>query len=173
MKELKKYLWKLRILYIHTPSYSNPDYLEAKKAYSDNLYKFHRRYVKMITKISNHFMVQLIGLDGEVKHEYDRVDPKKIFSDIDKMPMGNLRKEINLSLYSDYHESASKKGFGFKDKDAALKTLKLLKGEPLAYKKQVVITMYNRAKYHPNRTDKMKDAMKVYKKWMKKHNIKT
>jgi hypothetical protein len=31
---------------------------------------------------------------------------------------------------------------------------------------QVVNTMYNRAKYHANQTDGMRDAMKIFKKWL-------
>ena len=30
--------------------------------------------------------------------------------------------------------------------------------------------MYNRAKYHPNRTKDMEAAMKVFKKWLNKNN---
>jgi hypothetical protein len=40
----------------------------------------------------------------------------------------------------------------------------------MTYQKQVVITMYNRAKYHPHQTPEMKDAMKVYDEWLKKVN---
>ena len=32
--------------------------------------------------------------------------------------------------------------------------------------------MYNRAKYHPYQTVKMREAMKIYETWMKKNNIK-
>ena len=35
--------------------------------------------------------------------------------------------------------------------------------------KQVVNTMYNRAKYHPHQTDNMKEAMKIFSIWLKKH----
>ena len=37
--------------------------------------------------------------------------------------------------------------------------------------KQVVNTIYNRAKYHPHQTDAMREAMKVFEKWLQK-NIK-
>lgn len=39
----------------------------------------------------------------------------------------------------------------------------------MVYQKQVVNTMYNRAKYHPHQTDGMKEAMKVFKKWLDKN----
>ncbi len=77
----------------------------------------------------------------------------------------------NLSLYEDKHPEKSKKGMGFKNKKKAIETLKMLKGLDMTYQKQVVLTMYNRAKYHPYRTEDMLEAMKVYKVWMNK-NIK-
>ena len=32
--------------------------------------------------------------------------------------------------------------------------------------------MYNRAKYHPHQTTAMKDAMRVFKKWLDKYSKK-
>jgi hypothetical protein len=72
------------------------------------------------------------------------------------------RKEINKSLYEDKHPQFSTKGTGYKDKQKALDTL--------TYQKQVVNTMYNRAKYHPNQTKNMKEAMKIFNIWLKKHS---
>jgi hypothetical protein len=78
-------------------------------------------------------------------------------------------KKVNISLYSDNHPKTSTKGTGFKDKQKALDTLKIIKDRDMTYQKQVVTTMYNRAKYHPHQTPAMKDAMKVYDEWLKKH----
>ena len=39
---------------------------------------------------------------------------------------------------------------------------------PKVKQKQIVITMYNRAKFYPHITKDMKEAMKVYDKWLKK-----
>jgi len=75
----------------------------------------------------------------------------------------------NTSLYRDDHPNTSTKGTGFKDKQKALDTLKIIKNRDLTYQKQVVVTMYNRAKYHPHQTKEMKDAMKVYYDWLKKY----
>jgi len=79
-------------------------------------------------------------------------------------------KKENKSLYSDDHPKTSTKGTGFKDKQKALDTLEIIKNRDMTYQKQVVITMYNRAKYHPHQTPSMKDAMKVFNEWLKKHN---
>jgi len=78
-------------------------------------------------------------------------------------------KKVNKSLYEDKHPEKSTKGTGFKDKQKALDTLDIIKDRDLVYQKQVVTTMYNRAKYHPHQTESMKDAMKVFNKWLEKH----
>jgi hypothetical protein len=78
-------------------------------------------------------------------------------------------KKINISLYKDDHPETSTKGTGFKDKQKAIDTLQIIKNRDLTYQKQVVTTMYNRAKYHPHQTADMKEAMKVFKKWLEKY----
>jgi len=77
--------------------------------------------------------------------------------------------KVNYSLYSDDHPETSTKGTGFKDKQKALDTLKIIKNRDLNYQKLIVITMYNRAKYHPHQTKDMREAMKVYFDWLKKY----
>ena len=77
--------------------------------------------------------------------------------------------KINKSLYEDNHPKSSTKGTGFKDKQKALDTLEIIKNKDLTYQKQVVNTMYNRAKYHPYQTDNMKEAMKIFSIWLKKN----
>jgi hypothetical protein len=81
----------------------------------------------------------------------------------------NIMKKVNKSLYSDDHPTTSTKGTGFKDKQKALDTLHIIKDRDMTYQKQVVTTMYNRAKYHPHQTSTMKDAMKIFDEWLKKH----
>jgi hypothetical protein len=78
-------------------------------------------------------------------------------------------KKVNTSLYDDTHPEKSTKGTGFKDRQKALDTLKIIKNRDMVYQKLVVTTMYNRAKYHPYQTAEMKDAMKVFNEWLKKH----
>jgi hypothetical protein len=81
----------------------------------------------------------------------------------------NSKEKINYSLYNDDHPKTSTKGTGFKDKQKALDTLKIIKNRDLNYQKLIVITMYNRAKYHPHQTKDMREAMKVYFDWLKKY----
>jgi hypothetical protein len=80
-----------------------------------------------------------------------------------------IMKKVNKSLYEDKHPNTSTKGTGFKDKQKALDTLHIIKDRDIVYQKQVVTTMYNRAKYHPYQTNEMKDAMKIFNKWLEKH----
>ena len=75
----------------------------------------------------------------------------------------------NKSLYEDKHPETSTKGLGFRNKQKAIDTLKIIKNRDLTYQKQVVNTMYNRAKYHPYQTKDMKEAMKIFKKWLQKN----
>ena len=81
--------------------------------------------------------------------------------------------EKDKSLYENKHPNRSLKGTGYANKEKALFTIELVKGYDLIYQKQVIITMYNRAKFHKYQTANMREAMKVYKKWLKLHGIKT
>jgi len=81
-------------------------------------------------------------------------------------------KKSNLNLYSDYHPDTSTKGTGFKDKETALRTIKLINKRCLKYQFDVINTMYNRAKHHPNQTNDMKDAMNVFNEWLKDYKNK-
>ena len=77
---------------------------------------------------------------------------------------------MNTSLYEDKHPETSMKGLGYKDAETAKKTLKLINKKSIIYQKQVVNTMYNRAKYHKYRTKDMLEAMKVFKLWLNINN---
>ena len=79
---------------------------------------------------------------------------------------------MNLKLYSPNRIGKPRTSTGFATPEKAKQTLKNISKFNKIYQKQVVITMYNRAKYHPHRTKSMVDAMKIYANWMKTHNIK-
>ena len=84
------------------------------------------------------------------------------------MPMS---KNNNLSLYADYNKKTTIKGLGFKNKEKALHTLKVIKNKPLKYQISVVNTMIGRAKNHPHINKDMKEAIKVFQKWKKITNL--
>ena len=173
--DLKKYKNKLRLLVIYTDSYNNKDYINTKDKFKKHIKKFHKRYIKLITykKSSNKFNIKLIGFDGKTKKTYKTMDVKKILNDIEKMPMGYLRnnrdKLVNLSLYEDYNPKTTIKNLGFKNKEKAIYTINKIKNKDMKYQKNVVITMYNRAKHHPYRNKDMEEAMKVFKIWLNKN----
>ena len=76
-------------------------------------------------------------------------------------------------LYSNNkHPITNIKNTGFKDPLTVQTTFDLIKKRSIIYQKSVIITMYNRAKYHPNQTEDMKKAMHLMKKWLDKYKYK-
>ena len=97
---------------------------------------------------------------------------KMVFKIIDKMPLSKKFKPINLSLYSDYNPKTTTQGLGFKNKEKALYTIKTVKNRSIKYQVNVIATMLGRAKNHPNKTEDMEDAIKIFGDWMKKYKSK-
>jgi hypothetical protein len=58
------------------------------------------------------------------------------------------------------------KGTGYGSAEKARKTIKLLKGKSLAYKKQVATTLFYRAKFHKYQTQGMRNAKKIFSKYL-------
>jgi hypothetical protein len=73
------------------------------------------------------------------------------------------------NLYNDLHPTKSLKKTGFKDKKTAIKTIDLVKHRSIKYQFDVINTMYNRAKFHPNKTKNMEEAMDIFSKWLKNY----
>jgi hypothetical protein len=71
------------------------------------------------------------------------------------------------SLYSNSDRKKSRTKIGYGNAKRASETLKNIKRFDESYQKQVVNTMYNRAKFHANQTSDMREAMKIFKKWLK------
>ena len=170
-----KYKNKVRLLIIETPSYKDNNYIKAREEYNKNIFEFHKVLTKFITKRNSElkFKVKLIGLDSIVKKNYNSFNTEKILEDIKKMPMGNLENKVNLSLYADYKPETTIKGLGFKNKEKALYTIKTIKEKDYKYQINVVNTMLNRAKNHPHINDDMKEAIKVFEKWIKDNKKQT
>ena len=147
------------------------DYIKKiRKDYKDNLYNFHKRYTKLKVNINEKYkktIIKLIGFDGKVKHKYSTFNSSKILNDIDNMPLGNIKKK-SLSLYSDYKPNTTIKGLGFKNKQKAEETIKIIKKLDKNYQINVINTMINRAKYHPYINNNMREAIKVFEKYKKK-----
>ncbi len=165
---IKKYKWKSRILLIKTPNYKHPQYIKTKYLYQKEIKQFHKRVIKLISKITkNQFSIDFIGFDGNKKETFKSLDCRKLFKIVDKMPMSKKVNPINLSLFSDYNPKTTTQGLGFKDKNKAIYTIKAIKRRDLRYQVNVIATMMGRAKKHPNKTKGMEDAIKVFNSWMK------
>lgn len=89
---MDKYKWKYRILLVETPDYDNKEYKEMRKIFEKYHKEFDKRFVKLVKIKKRPFKIKLIGFDGEIKATYNKLDPKRVFSLIESMPMGSLRK---------------------------------------------------------------------------------
>ena len=76
---------------------------------------------------------------------------------------------LKSQLYSDLHPEKSLQKTGFKDREKAINTIKLITKRSLRYQFDVINTMYNRAKFHPHKTKQMEEAMDIFQKWLKKY----
>jgi len=83
-----------------------------------------------------------------------------------------MKNNSKSKLYADDHPELSTKGTGFKNENIALNTIKIISLRSLKYQFDVVNTMYNRAKYHPNQTPDMLKAMVIFKQWLDKYKSK-
>ena len=160
---------------IKTPDYKNLEYKKAKELYQKNIKNFHKRVIKLISKrVDTKFSIELFGFDGTKKKIFKTFDDKKIFKIVDQMPMPKALKNkntkpLNLSLFSDYDPKTTTHGLGFKDKEKALQTIKIIKNRDLKYQVNVVTTMLGRAKNHPHKTKNMNDAIKIFSLWVKNY----
>jgi hypothetical protein len=159
---------KYRMIIIETPDKENINFIKAKEKLKKYKKDFDMLSTVVKNKIAIKFAIKLYGLDGKIKYETNKFTSWKEFIKLIKnMPM---QKSISkLTLYSDYHPETSLKKTGFKNMEVAKNTIKLLEGKPKTYQFLVINTMYNRAKYHPNQTKEMRQAMKIFKKWLNEY----
>lgn len=59
------------------------------------------------------------------------------------------------------------KGIGYGTAKRARKSIRKIRKMPTSYKRQIATTMYHRAKYHKYQTRNMRNAMKIYRKYLK------
>ena len=148
--------------------------------YKDKYIKYKTKYLELkninsqiggsnlIIHISRPQEASETTLGNKIKDK-DKYGDHNYLKDLDDLYVEfSNQKKINKSLYEDKHPAKSTKGTGFKNKKKALDTLKIIKDRDIIYQKQVVNTMFNRAKYHPYQTDGMREAMKVFKEWLDK-----
>lgn len=75
----------------------------------------------------------------------------------------------DLGLYADNPRGRKPRvpGTGYGTRKKAIHTIKLLKNKPIGLKRQIATTMYYRAKHHARQTQNMREAMKVYRRYLK------
>jgi hypothetical protein len=116
------------------------------------------------------FSVELFGYDGTLKYKTNKINCiEYIIELIDKMPMGDeeLTERIkSIEIYTNAHKGNTIKGLGYKNKEVALKSIELVKSYSKEKQFRIINILYQRAKYHPYPTSEIKDAMKVFKKWL-------
>ena len=142
---LEKYKQKSRVLLINTPSYKEKKYLNSKKIYQKYIKKFHKNYIKFITKINKKgFFVEFIEFDGSVKKKFKNVNIRDLLILLKKLKKPKTSNLINLSLYSDYNPKTTTPGLGFKNKDKAIYTINKIKNRPMRYQVNVINSIKQR-----------------------------
>lgn len=142
--------------------------------YNEHKDELEQRNVKLVVKSNNArsqlFNISLYGYDGLLKYVTNKVNSiLTIIKKIDSMPFGTIEKIKSIELYTDAHPKSTIVGTGYKDKATALRTLELIKDQPLNKQFLIVNVLYQRAKYHKHITKSMIEAMNVFEKWLKKH----
>lgn len=82
--------------------------------------------------------------------------------------MKTRKQKLGHQLFNDSPRGTPRtRGIGYGTAERARKSIRLLKGKPAAYRRQVATTMYYRAKYHKYQTPGMRAAMNVWKQYIK------
>lgn len=139
--------------------------------YSEYEYDLLHRNINLIIKENNKrselFNISLYGYDGKIKYVTNKINSIPfIIKIIDEMPLGKLEKIKSIELYTNAHPKNTIKGIGYKNKKIALKTLKLIKNKSIKKQFLIVNILYQRAKYHKNKTKNMIEAMDIFEKWL-------
>ena len=151
-------------IFYHTFSYfkNNPDfYIVGKK--DDTIYYYHydKHPTQEPSKLSGPFKsgLQMFFVNRFINNRrfskiYPKIDLDDNFFWVNtEVSKGSLWERIQTENLWNFIDDRSE----------------LLKKEPLKYQKQVINTMYNRSKYHPNQTKDMKEAMKIFLEWIQEY----
>jgi hypothetical protein len=58
------------------------------------------------------------------------------------------------------------KKIGYKSRQKAIETIWNIRKRPFHVQRNIINTLYQRARYHPNQTTDMKKAMVLFKRWL-------
>lgn len=99
------------------------------------------------------------------KHNH-RADPISKIPKQDKQTTEDKAPPKRSHLYTDETPDTTLHGAGFKDADAARRTIALVSKRSLTYQWQAINTMYNRARHHPSKTEDIQAAQTVLHTWL-------
>ena len=137
------------------------DFIKEKNK-TINTKNFKERNIKVKTRKCNEFELLITNDNNKIIKLYNYI-PK--FSEIYKYFPIVKETDTNYSLYSNDNPEKSL-DVGFKNEQVANETINKISKKSRGYQVKVILTMYNRAKYHPHQTPDMKKAIKVFKKWL-------
>jgi hypothetical protein len=82
--------------------------------------------------------------------------------------MAQTRRRAGHQLFNDNPRGKPRlRTLGYGTRKKALDSVKQLRRMPLPYQRQAATTMFYRAKYHAKQTPDMRQAMKVYRSFLK------
>ena len=88
--------------------------------------------------------------------------------------MKSRSRSKSRSLFDNLKKGEKKKynvKLGYSNPEKAIQTIKNIQKYDLSIQHQLVNSMLNRAKYNKNQTEGMRDAIRIYKQWIKLNTI--
>jgi hypothetical protein len=150
---------------------NDKNYIKYKKEKykTENMKNIKERKIKFKTKLyCENFELRITDENHKIKKLYNYMPSfTKLF---EYFPIQIKTDNKNYSLYSNDNPDKSLK-VGFKDTKTAKDSINLIRNKPLGYQIKVINTLYNRAKFHPNQTNDIRKAMKVFKLWLRSNLI--
>jgi hypothetical protein len=141
------------------------DYFKKKKNKTINIKNFKERNILVKTKKCNEFELIISDDNNKIIKLYNYVP---LFKELYKYFPLIKKTNINYSLYSNDNPDKSEK-VSFKNEEEAIKSIEKIKKKSYTYQVKVILTLYNRAKYHPHQTSDMRKAMLIFSKWLIKN----
>ena len=143
------------------------DYFKKEKNKTINIKNFKERNINVKTKKCDEFELIISEDNNKIIKLYNYVP---LFEELYKYFPLVKKTNINYSLYSNDNPDKSEK-VSFKNEEEAIKSIEKIKKKSNTYQVKVILTLYNRAKYHPHQTSDMRKAMLIFSKWLKKNKI--
>ena len=84
----------------------------------------------------------------------------------------DLLTEAEEQHFWPYTKLPTIKGSGYDSVDKANRTISAVKSKPKTEQKEIIETMFNRAKHHTSQTSGMREAMEIFEDWLNENKIK-